>query len=97
MPIDCKDWCRDKETIIHNLQENNSDGHNNEQIQFAVTYHQLCMIDCENRNHHSNSNGGGKRKKYVNKTKSVRYRTRRRVTPRIYRTHMNNRKKTARR
>ena len=95
MSIDCKDWCKDKQTIIHNLQKNNSDGHNNEQIKFAVTDYHLCMMGCENRNRHRD--GGGKRKKYVNKTKSVRYRTRRRVTPRIYRTHMNNRKKTARR
>ena len=61
MSIDCKDWCKDKQTIIHNLQPNNSDGHNNEQIQFAVTDHYLCMIDCENRK--NRSNGGGKRKK----------------------------------
>ena len=92
MPIDCNDWCKGEQTIIHNLKTKNRPF---DEIQNATRDHYLCMIDCENRK--NRSNGGGKRKKYVNKTKSVRYRTRRRVTPRIYRTHMNNRKKTARR
>ena len=91
MSIDCNDWCKEHQTIIYNLQKNNGDGRNNENIQLAATDHHSCMMDCESRNRHRD--GGGKRKKYINKTKNRRSSTQRRVRHRRPRTHMNHRKK----
>jgi hypothetical protein len=94
--IKCKQQCKEDRHIIHNLQKNNEDGRNNENIQLATIDHLSCMNACLLRNKDA-TRGGGKRKKYINKTKSVRYRTRRRVRHRGPRTHMNHHKNPARR
>jgi len=91
----CKQQCKEHQTIIYNLQKNNGDRRNNEKIQLATIDHLSCMNACLLRN--QDATRGGKRKKYINKTKSVRYRTRRRVRHRGPRTHMNHRKNPARR
>ena len=88
--IDCNDWCKDKLKILHDLQAKKRPF---DKIQNATTEHLVCMMDCDNRNRHRASASGGKRKKYINKTKHRRSSTRSRVHHRRSRTHMNHRKK----
>jgi hypothetical protein len=90
MSIDCKAWCDDKQQIINKLTNNIKNNENDEHIQQAAIAQRLCMIDCERRNHDATRNGtpvepldthrcGGKRKKYIGKTKNFKSSTRRRI------------------
>ena len=88
MSIDCKEWCKGEQTIIHKLIENNG---TDDDIQNATVDYNTCITGCEDRNRHRAS--GGNRKKYINKTKHRRSSTRSRVRHRRPRTHMNHRKK----
>lgn len=87
MSIDCKAWCDDELQIIHNLTENNVNKENDEKIQLANIDYNSCITSCKLRKHRSG--GGGKRKKYIGKTKNFRSRTR-------TRSRTNYRKKTVR-
>ena len=88
--INCKDWCKDKLKILHDLQAKKRPF---DEIQNATTDHLSCMNDCELRKQNAARGGGGNRKKYINKTKNRRSSTRSRVHHRRPRTHMNHRKK----
>jgi hypothetical protein len=87
MSIDCNELCKDELKILNDLIKKKG----TDEIQNATIDYETCITSCELRK--KDATRGGKRKKYINKTKSVRYRTRRRVRHRRPRTHMNHRKK----
>lgn len=90
MPFDCNALCSYQQGIIYELIKNNKNNKNDEQIQQAAIAQRLCIIDCERRKHDATRNGtpvepldthrcGGKRKKYIGKTKNFKSSTRRRI------------------
>jgi hypothetical protein len=87
MSIDCNEWCKYELKILNALIKKKE----TDKIQNATIDYETCMNGCELRKKHATR--GGKRKKYINKTKNRRSSTRRRVRHRRPRTHMNHRKK----
>lgn len=84
MSFDCNAFCNDELKIINELIENNG---TMDDIQNANIDYNSCITACNLRKDHAKRNsGGGKRKKYIGKTKNWRSRTR-----------TNYRKKTVRR
>ena len=77
MSFDCNELCKSELKIINELIGNNVNNENDEKIQNANIDYNICITACNRRKDDAIRNrGGGKRKKYIGKTKNFRSRTR---------------------